>query len=277
MNLVCSWGGVGTTALLTFLNSLDGYCCNSPHGYINPLKHPVSPPAHATRAVFLYGCPYTSLVSLFRRGYDRLHYVNVNSLFPPDVPYPTGNLWELTCQEFDLTEIRSGVWVDPQGEYADRCGALDWLQARKSERLRAETLVRDLSTNAYSDLADFAERGRDLFRRVEQFDNWSRGAHYPVLMVKYESLWESLDSVLEFLQVPTRERANFPPPRPRQTCLSNLGTEVVKNLESLYGDLAQRVSRLPALFCPLYGADNSSQIPSPFGKLRRNPDDSHVR
>jgi hypothetical protein len=247
VNLVCSWGGVGTTALLEFLDSIKGYSCNPAHGYINPLKHPLSPPDQAQRAVFLYGCPYASLLSLFRRNIDRLHYVNVNGLFPADVPYPTGNLWSLTCREFGLREERPGVWVDRHGEYADRCGALEWLEERKKERVRAETLVRDLSKDAYENLEDFASRGTDVFRRYQQLENWCMGAPYPVLLVRYEALWNNLETVLDFLQVPSDRRRDFPKQKPRKTDLGGLEAETLKGLERLYGDLATRVSELPEL------------------------------
>ena len=248
MNLVCSWGGVGTTTLLEFLASIEGYSCNPAHGYINPLKHPLSPPSKATRAVFLYGCPYASLLSLFRRRIDRLHYVNVNGLFPTDIPYPTGNLWSLTCREFGLRQERPGVWVDSHGEYADRCGASDWLEERKNERVRAEKIVLELSKDAYHDLSDFAARGKDVFRRHEQFENWLKGAPYPVLLVRYEALWDNLDSVLDFLQVPRAWRRDFPMQKPRVTDLRGLEAETLESLERLYGDLATRLSSLPDIF-----------------------------
>jgi hypothetical protein len=247
MNLVCSWGGVGTTAMLECLSSVEGYSCNPAHGYINPLKHPLSPPPQAERAVFLIGCPYDSLLSLFRRGFDRLHYVNVNGLFPPNVPYPHGNLWDLTCQKFGLREDRPGVWVNREGEYADRCGALDWLEERKAERAHAEQLVNDLANEAYRDLADYASKGKDLFRRYEQLDNWTRGASYPILLVRYEALWNKLDKVLEFLQLPVEHRSRFPKRKPRETDFQGLDPALVSGLMDIYGELAHRVSGLRGL------------------------------
>lgn len=245
MRLVCSWGGVGTTAFLEFLAGIDGYESNPPHGFINPLKHPLQPPKGAQKAVFLFGCPYTSLVSLFRRGYDRLHYMNVNSLFPAEVVYPDGNLWELTVQRFGLRELRTNVWVDGEGVYADQCGALEWLAERKTKRARAEQLVESVSRRAYRDFDDFLKRGQDLFRRTEQWENWQSQAEYPVMLVRYEKLWENLGQVLSFLDIEPELWGRFPEQRQRQSTLDGLTEGQRSLLGDLYGELKEAVDRAP--------------------------------
>lgn len=247
MNLVCSWGGVGTTMLLDFLHSIPGYVCNPARGYLNPLKHPPQPPSQAQRAVFLFGCPYLSVYSLFRRGYDALHYVNVNRLFPPELDYPEGDLWLKTCQKFGLSEQRPGVWVDGEGIYADRCGALDWLAQQKAQRALAETAVAEIKSRAYRDFDHFLEQGVDHFRLYEQWRNWNLGAAYPVLLVRYETLWLNLSQVFDFLEVPQTFRARFPRERPRQTTLDGLTAKQRQRLTALYGALAREVEAAPEL------------------------------
>lgn len=249
-SLVCSWGGVGTTAVLEFLESLPGYSVNPSSGYLNPLKHPLRPPDGAERAVFLFGCPELSLLSLFRRGYDRLHYVNVNDLFPKEMPYPHGNLWALTCRKFGLRELEPGVWANEEGQFADRCGALDWLEERKSERARAEAEVDRLALAAYRTFEDLLDKGVDVFRRLEQLRNWAGGASYPVLLVRYESLWQRLHEVLEFLQVPRNEWDRFPSFKPRSSNLDQLSSAQLRKLRLFCRDLNETVSNLPDLHRP---------------------------
>ncbi len=115
--------------LLRFLADLPACQVNPPTGFVNPLKHPPRPPrlSSVERALFLFGCPCDSLLSLFRRGNDRLHYANVKRLFPPGFDYPDRDAWQETCARFGLAPSeRSSVWVDAEGRYASDIGAIDW-------------------------------------------------------------------------------------------------------------------------------------------------------
>jgi len=247
LKLVSSWGGVGTTTLLDFLNSLPGYRANPARGFHNPLKHPLRPPPEANRAVFLYGQPSISLLSIFRRGNENLHYNHVNQLLDPAVPYLEGNLWKHTCEKFALSELRPGVWVNPQGEYADRCGAVAWLNDRKKERAQGWAQVDRLAKEAFQNFDHYLEQGVDHFRREEQLTNWLAGAPYPILLVRYEALWENLDQVLHFLEVPEKYRCRFPQKKERTTTLHPLTTGQRSLLSTLYGKLEDRIESHPPL------------------------------
>lgn len=230
MILVSSWGGVGTTMLLEFLS---GVCeVNPARGLVNPLKHALEPPHGAERAIFLFGCPATSLWSLFRRGYDSLHYLTVNGLLP-ELSFE-GDPWAATCQRFGLREARPGIWVDSGGRYASDIGALEWLAERKAERQRFFLEVERRAREAYRDFDHFLSLEVDLFRRGEQLQAWRRGAAYPILLVRYERLWDNLPAVESFLGVSLE---GFPARRPRSSSLDRLEKGRRLRLEALYGGL----------------------------------------
>lgn len=232
MILVSSWGGVGTTALLEFLAARAEV--NPAHGLVNPLKHALEPPhlESVERAVFLFGCPATSLWSLFRRGYDSLHYVTVNGLLP-ELTYPD-EPWTATCKQFGLREVRPGTWVDEKGRYASHVGALEWHRERKSEREAFLKEVERRARAAYRDFDHFLDLGQDLFRRKEQLEAWRGGARYPILLVQYERLWQHLPELERFLGV---SLDGFPPHRPRSSSLDQLEPQRRSRLEALYDDL----------------------------------------
>ena len=253
-HLVSSFGGVGTTALLEYLASIPGRAVNPPTGFRNPLKHPVTPPELPSirRAVFLFGCPSTSLLSLFRRGNDALHYVNVHGLFPEDLdPSPT-DAWQQTVERFHLRPGDcEGKWIDDRGRHASDVGALEWFAARKAERdremQRAQAVVDRLARRAYADWDDYLEQGADHLRREEQFDEWSRARprSYPILLVRYETFWDHVDAVLDFLEVPAAHRARFPEHRSRQTRLDTLPEHQNTLLRRMNRDLAQKIADAP--------------------------------
>lgn len=253
--LVCSFGGVGTTTVLDFLSTVPELSVNPPRGFRNPLKHPLAPPdlPSVERAVFLFGCPTVSLLSLFRRGNASLHYVNINNLIPEDLPYPTRDPWRLTVERFGLHESeRPGVWVDEQGRYASNIGALDWLEQQKTDhqRLRAaaEGWVEETARAAFSDLDDYLASGIDHLRRHEQIRAWDEGAkRYPILHVRYEALWDRRDQVLDFLQVPARYRGDFPQYRTRQSSVDREPAARQKGLRKMHSELQDRLAAKPDL------------------------------
>lgn len=252
--LVSSPGGVGTTLLLEFLQQhapeLDA---NPARGFVNPLKHAVSPPAKPPieRAVFLFGCAYDSLVSLFRRGNAELHYVNVNQLFPAGFRYPERTAWQETVQRFDLRCLPDGQsWVDAAGRPASETAAWDFLTQRRVEReqelARARALVRRVAGRAFRGLDDYLERGIDSFRRYSQLEAWRTcRLPYPVLFVRYETLWLNLPLVFDFLGLRASLLPEFPPRKMRESSYRRLSPRSRERLERLYGRLQAQLLELP--------------------------------
>ncbi len=248
--LVSSFGGVATTTLLDFLARIPNQTVNPASGFRNPLKHPVEPPALGTveRAVFLFGCPSESLLSLFRRENAALHYANINGLIPDDIDYPTHDSWRLTVERFGLRETkRRGVWADANGRYASDVGAIEWLERKKAEqterRAAADAWLRRTARKAFVDFDDYLDRGVDQLRREEQMAAWQKGAPaYPVMLMRYETLWNHLDELFDFLEVPGAHREEFPPRRARQSSLDTLDPARRDELRAMHAGLSTRVA-----------------------------------
>ncbi len=253
-HLVASMGGVGSTMLMEFLAARDELAVNPPTGVVNPLKHAVAPPelGSVERAVFIFGCPYASLISLFERGYADLHYVNVAGRFPVGFRWPGPDAWRQTCDRFGLRPhpVRPGVWIDAEGRYADDVGAIEWLGERRISlelaRTDARAMITGIAREAFRDLDDYLERGVDAFRRTEQLEKWTRGgAGYPILMLRYETMWQRIDELLDFLELPRTARADFPARRGRRTSLEAQPPARREALERMYGELSATIETLP--------------------------------
>lgn len=247
--LVSSMGGVGSTMLMEFL-AATGARVNGPHGVINPLKHAVAPPLLPSieRAIFVFGCPHDSLLSLFRRGYDAAHYVTVHGYAPEEFPWP-GDAWAETCKRFRLRQIGdTNKWVDEAGRHASEVGAIEWFRAHKHrvDTVRTATLdhIRRIARSAYRDLDDLLEQGVDHFRRAEQVQRWSDGVvPYPVMLVRYETMWLHVKEILAFADV--KPATAFPIRQARVTDHRALPEARKAKLELLYGELKARIDAMP--------------------------------
>ena len=106
-------------------------------------------------------------------------------------------------------------------------------------------------------LSDYLENGEDIFQLERQFDKWTGNFSltrsppppppYPILIVKYDNLWENLPAIFEFLnwdpqmikQFPAkRERAAYPP----------LSARDKENMEKIYGRLREKYVAAPKIF-----------------------------
>ncbi len=204
-NLICSMGGVGTTALIEYLSRLMSV--NPAHGDYNPIKHSLYPPQDPgiQRAVFLFGDPGAALASLFRRGLDAAHHRNIHGNPPSPDPRIDEDPWLVTVRQFGLHEVQPGKWVDTRGRAASDIGALDELAQRKAAKKAAQA-HRDALTRqraGYVGLDDILGRGLDPFSWRRQWAAWQRGAPgYPILLMRYEALWQNLDTLMAFLGKP---------------------------------------------------------------------------
>ena len=247
--LVASMGGVGSTALMEFFAADPSVVINEPHGLINPLKHAVCPPTNmpsVRRALFLFGCPYDSLVSLFRRGYAAAHFANVSGRRSDALCWPS-DPWQETCRRFGLRQIGdSNKWVDEDGRHASHIGALEWFRQHKARvdaaRSRTTACIEREAGEVFRDFDDYLEQGVDHFCRIEQFQRWTTDlAPYPILLVRYETLWEHLPEVFSFMGVPVERTSAFPGRRPRSSDHQALPQRQRALLVRMYGELKRDI------------------------------------
>ena len=102
----------------------------------------------------------------------------------------------------------------------------------------------------YLNLSDYLENAEDLFQLERQFDNWtgnSSHTHYPILLVKYDSIWENLPAIFEFLNRDPQLIDQFPAKRERST-YPPLSVRDKENMEKIYGRLQEKYVSAPEIF-----------------------------
>ena len=120
-------------------------------------------------------------------------------------------------------------------------GDVDWA-ARHCLNLEGRS---DLLEPAY-DLPSYLTHGIDMFSLDEHFDNWYYAkTNHPILFVKYETMWENLEEIFDFLKLPKSKIINFPKKETRASNWKDEAPEIVDGLEKIYGDLYQKLSNLP--------------------------------
>lgn len=101
-------------------------------------------------------------------------------------------------------------------------------------------------------LAGFAAAGRDRFRLQEHFHNWySHDLVHPTLFIRYETLWDHLGPLLDFLELPAAAAADFPGRviRPPERCLAgpDIAGDVMEQLGRIYETFRRELNRCPGV------------------------------
>lgn len=96
-----------------------------------------------------------------------------------------------------------------------------------------------------------AAPGVDLFGAAAQFRSWlsCRAPHcsFDILVVRYETLNQSVPAILDFLDVPPAARPFFPTVRPAHSTATELagGRQIEHRLQKIYGDLQEAIDQVP--------------------------------
>jgi hypothetical protein len=94
------------------------------------------------------------------------------------------------------------------------------------------------------DLEDFLSHGEDLFKLEEHFDNWvNANVDYPILTIRYETLWNYLPEIFDYLQLPQSEIKNFPSNKKRSSNWQEEPEHVQQKLLKIYGKLHEKITR----------------------------------
>jgi hypothetical protein len=88
----------------------------------------------------------------------------------------------------------------------------------------------------------------DPFSFEASFDAWtaSDNKEYPVLVVRYETMWDNLPAIAEFLELDVDSFVTgFPKKRKRKRLGTDLNLDVYTNLSRLYSSLITKRSQIP--------------------------------
>lgn len=186
--VVVSYGGVGTTFLLSFLAQYK--TTNSPTDK-DGFKHSPLPLISFNpnvKFVYVHGNPQMATASIFRRNYQR-------------------------SQSKKLQR-----WVDSNTSPIPKGMALE----------------------------EYASLGIDRFHFEKHFFNWYDKylTGIPTLFVRYETIFDNIGQIFEFLNMPRSSIKSFPKKRKRESMKEEISSETAKCLDIMYGDFAKKLDEL---------------------------------
>lgn len=87
-------------------------------------------------------------------------------------------------------------------------------------------------------LEEYAHQLRDDMMLHSHFSEWLANAmQYPTLFVRYDDIWNSLPSILNFLDIPQDQASHFPVRKSRSSSLSKIDSDALRCLDATYADL----------------------------------------
>lgn len=135
------------------------------------------------------------------------------------------------------------------------------------ERLEVDAKTRDRFYPSWT-LRDYLANGEDLYAFTSHILNWTcprPPLPYPVLCIKYEHLYQELDTLFDFLDVTPGQRKRFPPQKQRKSNFDELETADQKGIRRIYQPLHDYIESLPHAFVipagqPSPHADKASHL-----------------
>jgi Sulfotransferase domain len=98
----------------------------------------------------------------------------------------------------------------------------------------------------HTTLQEYAEAQVDCFQFEAHYKNWrTSSVPYPILFVKYEKIWDNLDAIFDFLNLPRSLQSSFPEKKQRNSSLDSLSDTTRRNLMVLYQDFADKLDKVP--------------------------------
>ncbi len=95
-------------------------------------------------------------------------------------------------------------------------------------------------------LKGYAEQGKDTLLIERHFNSWYQARlSKPVLLLRYETLWDNLGVLFDFLELPAAARNHFPKCRQRTSITATLPPEVTAGLNRIYGKFVEKLEMLP--------------------------------
>ncbi|MEK6889064.1 MAG: sulfotransferase domain-containing protein [Nanoarchaeota archaeon] len=117
--LVCSYGGVGTTLFIDFISKYKRVNCVDD---CDRYKHLINPPnvqKKCFKAIYLFGDPIASLISLFRRNYQNAHAEKIMDIEDWDKIASLENIDKYASEEYDLFKFKRhfDLWKNSKTDY----------------------------------------------------------------------------------------------------------------------------------------------------------------
>lgn len=85
---------------------------------------------------------------------------------------------------------------------------------------------------------------QDVLKLEEHFNNWTKPIGCPILLIKYEDIWDNLDKICDYFEIPRNYASNFPAKRKRRYDSSDMPQKLREDLMKTYGNLYERIESL---------------------------------
>ena len=110
-----------------------------------------------------------------------------------------------------------------------------------SKLLSFNNSVKSIGQN--TTIEEYARERTDRFLFSEHFNNWlTLSKFYPTLFLKYGKIWENLEILYDFLEIPLEEIKSFPEQKKRSSEISSLDKETQNGLKKIYGVFEQYIN-----------------------------------
>jgi len=98
-------------------------------------------------------------------------------------------------------------------------------------------------------LEEYAAQGIDRFHFRRHFFNWYDGylAARPTMFIRYETLFDNVRPLMEFLELPSDRVASFPTREVRTSTADEIGSKTLEQLNDMYGGFANELAQLNAV------------------------------
>ena len=98
------------------------------------------------------------------------------------------------------------------------------------------------------DISAYASAGRDSLRFSEHFLEWRRWTQgKQILFLKYEEIFNNLEVIRDFLDLPKEFVEQFPAKRPRASSSMSVDHITQENLRTMYFDFSTQIEILPSV------------------------------
>lgn len=95
-------------------------------------------------------------------------------------------------------------------------------------------------------LEEYAAEGVDRFGFRSHFHNWYYTDSFnPTLFVRYETLFENLPEIFDFLELPQSALSIFPDKKTRHSITSEISVKTLRELENMYGEFQNELNNIP--------------------------------
>ena len=127
----------------------------------------------------------------------------------------------------------------------------------QSEKLLRFNDKRISPINVDVNIDEYASSGTDKFLFRNQFCNWYENYLYcPTIFIRYEKMWEIVEILTRFLDLPDSISKYFPKKQRRKTDLSSISIDTYKKLGKIYEHFIKELNELKDVEIKYRNLDN---------------------